>query len=148
LDSIQAAVLRIKLRKLDEYCAARKKVADYYDQFFVDYPNVSTPHRSEYSTHVFHQYTLKFDELNQFEMQEFLKEKEIPAMIYYPVPLHSQEAYKDGNYSEEDFAVTNALCKQVISLPIHTEMDEEQLSYICESIKEYLKTHLVNTPMG
>lgn len=146
LDSIQAAVLRIKLRRLDEYNAARNKVADHYDAFFAQFPTIHTPARSSYSTHVFHQYTLRFDELNQFEMQEFLKEKGVPAMIYYPVPLHAQEAYKGAGYDDSQFPVTNALIKTVISLPIHSEMEEDQLACICESIQEYVTTHLVNTP--
>jgi UDP-2-acetamido-2-deoxy-ribo-hexuluronate aminotransferase len=145
LDSIQAAILRIKLPKLDDYCDARRAVADYYDNYFAEFSHIQTPHRSEFSSHVFHQYTLKFDELDQFEMQEFLKEKGIPAMIYYPVPLHAQKAYKGAGYKDEEFPITNALVKRVISLPIHTEMDEEQLAFICESVKEYVEMHLVKT---
>ena len=139
LDSIQAAILRIKLRELDDYAEARRKVADHYDRFFAQYDNIQTPVRESQSTHVFHQYTLKFDELDQFALQDFLREKEVPAMIYYPVPLHAQEAYTSSDYNEDDFAVTNNLCKTVISLPIHTEMDEEQLNYICQSVQEYLE---------
>ena len=139
LDSIQAAILRIKLRELDDYAEARRKVADHYDRFFAQYDNIQTPVRESQSTHVFHQYTLKFDELDQFALQAFLGEKEVPAMIYYPVPLHAQEAYTSSDYNEDDFAVTNNLCKTVISLPIHTEMDEEQLNYICQSVQEYLE---------
>ncbi len=138
LDSIQAAILRVKLRRLDEYCAARRIAADFYDHAFKDHPRISTPARSEFSTHVFHQYTLKIKGLDQFELQNFLKEKGVPAMIYYPVPMHMQKAYKSERYKEGDFPVTEMLSKSVISLPMHTELDEEQLSYITSSVLEYM----------
>lgn len=110
----------------------------YYDNFFADFDSVQTPVRSKSSTHVFHQYTLVIDGINQYKLQEFLNEKEIPAMIYYPMPLHVQKAYDAEKYNDADFKVTNYLCKNVISLPMHTELDEEQLKYICESLKAYL----------
>jgi len=138
LDSIQAAVLKIKLQYLDEYVAARQKVADYYTSFFNTIDGVETPEISDFSTHVFHQYTLKIEGIDQFKAQDFLNSKGIPAMIYYPVPLHTQKAYDAEKYSHSDFPVTNALCKSVLSLPMHTELDEEQLKYICESLKEFL----------
>lgn len=138
LDSIQAAILRIKLRQLDNYCAQRNKAASYYDNFFAAFSNVKTPARAKNSTHVFHQYTLKIEGLNQFEMQDFLHKKGVPAMIYYPVPIHTQKAYGPERFKHEDFPVTNKLCKTVISLPMHTELSDEQLKFICESVKEYL----------
>jgi dTDP-4-amino-4,6-dideoxygalactose transaminase len=138
LDSIQAAVLRIKLRHLDEYISSRQAAGQYYNEFFSQFDEVTTPALNANSTHVFHQYTLKIEDLDQFEMQEFMKEKGVPAMIYYPVPLHSHEAYEAHRYNDEDFEVTNALCKTVISLPMHTELDNEQLSYICSCVQEYL----------
>lgn len=138
LDSIQAAILRIKLRKLDQYAAARRSAADYYDQAFEDAPELTTPHRSPYSTHVFHQYTVKTDTINRNELQEYLKSKEIPAMIYYPVPLHLQKAYKGYGYAEGDLPVTEDLCHRVISLPMHTELDEEQLTCITETVLSFL----------
>src|SRR5690606_32342447 len=101
-----------------------------------------TPALNPKADHVFHQYTLKIEGVNQFEMQSFLNEKGIPAMIYYPVPLHSQEAYGSDRYNEEDFAVTNELCQCVISLPMHTELDNEQLNYICTNVKTYLDKNL------
>ncbi len=138
LDSIQATILRIKLARLDEYAAARRKAADYYDQAFKDHPRITVPARSSFSTHVFHQYTLIIKDLNQFELQKFLGERGIPAMIYYPVPMHMQKAYQDPRYKEGDFPVTEMLSKSVISLPMHTELDEEQLKHITESVLEYL----------
>jgi len=138
LDSIQAAILGIKLKHLNSYISARQKVAAYYSDFFNQIEGVETPKLEEYSTHVFHQYTLKIDGINQFEAQKYLNEKGIPAMIYYPVPLHSQKAYDAETYNDKDFNVTNKLCKTVLSLPIHTELEEDQLNYICKSVKEYL----------
>ena len=138
LDSIQAAVLKVKLKHLDSYIEARQKAASYYDLFFSNIEGVSIPARSNFSDHVFHQYTLVIDGLDQFGLQEFLKEKEIPAMIYYPLPLHIQKAYDAHKYNDSDFEITNYLCKNVISLPMHTELDEEQLKYICESVKDFI----------
>ena len=138
LDSIQAAVLKIKLQYLDEYIDSRQKAAAYYNEYFSKVNGVETPVTSDYSTHVFHQYTLKIDGLDQFKAQEFMKSLGIPAMIYYPVPLHTQKAYDAIKYNHNDFEVTNALCKSVISLPMHTELDEEQLNYICESLNKFL----------
>lgn len=138
LDSIQAAVLRIKLRKLDHYIKRRQEAAQYYNEFFSQLEGVTTPALNPNSDHVFHQYTLKIEGLDQFAMQEYLNEKGIPAMIYYPMPLHTQEAYDADRYNDEDFPVTNELCKCVISLPMHTELDTEQLNYICTNVKAFL----------
>ncbi|MFK8038076.1 MAG: DegT/DnrJ/EryC1/StrS family aminotransferase [Crocinitomicaceae bacterium] len=139
LDSIQAAVLGIKLKHLDNYISSRQKAAEYYTTFFNNIDGVKPPKIENYSTHVFHQYTLKIDNIDQFEMQKFLNEKGIPAMIYYPVPLHTQKAYDADTYNDEDFKTTNTLCKSVLSLPMHTELENKQLEYICEAVKEYLK---------
>ncbi len=139
LDSVQAAILRIKLQHLDEYAAARNKAASYYDKAFAGHPHITTPARSKFSTHVFHQYTLIIENLDQFALQKYMGEKGIPAMIYYPVPMHMQKAYQDPRYKEGDFPVTEKLSKTVISLPMHTELDEEQLRYITDSLLEYLK---------
>jgi len=136
LDSIQAAILRIKLRHLDQYAEARQKAANYYDQMFKDHPGLETPVRSPFSTHVFHQYTLKTKGVDRFGLQKFLGEKEIPAMVYYPVPMHIQKAYDDPRYKKGDFPVSEALSESVISLPMHTELDEEQLQYICANVLE------------
>ncbi len=137
LDSIQAAILRIKLKHLDEYAAARRKVADNYDQAFKGHPNLAIPVRSEKSTHVFHQYTLKLINADRDELRKYLASFEIPAMIYYPVPLHLQKAYKDERYSEGSFPVTETLCRQVLSLPIHTEMTGEIQNFIISKVLDY-----------
>ncbi len=137
LGSVQAAVLRIKLGHLEQYIENRQKAAAFYSDFFKDFENIETPTLAPYSTHVFHQYTLKIEGLDQFKLQSFMREKGIPAMIYYPMPLHTQKAYGAENFDDANFPVTNKLCKTVISLPMHTELDEEQLSYICNAMKEY-----------
>ena len=139
LDAMQAAVLDIKLRHLDEYNNARRAAADYYDNAFAGMRQLRTPVRAANSTHVFHQYTLVTDGVDRFKMQEFLASKKIPAMIYYPVPLHMQKAYTDPRYKEGDFPVTEDLCKRVISLPMHTELSTEQLDFIVASVKEFLQ---------
>lgn len=141
LDSIQAAILRIKLQHLDEYAEARRKVADRYDKAFADIPELRTPVRNAKSTHVFHQYTLVTHKIDRFKLRDYLASKEIPAMIYYPVPLHLQKAYKDPRYKEGDFPVTEQLCQSVISLPVHTEMAREQQDYIIETIINYVESH-------
>lgn len=138
LDTIQAAVLNVKLKHLDDYSAARNKAASYYDNAFADIVEIRTPVRNPKSTHVFHQYTLIGDGIDHFELQAFLKEKGVPCMIYYPVPLHTQEAYQTSEMKDEDFEVTNALCKSVFSLPMHTELIEQELKYITDSVKEFI----------
>ena len=138
LDSIQAVILRIKLRHLDNYSFERNKVADYYDKAFRKSEKLKTPKRVTYSNHVFHQYTLQLNSVNRDDIIAFLLEKGVPAMIYYPMPLHMQDAYKDPRYKEEDFPVTEKLCKTVISLPMQTELSEEQLKHITDSVLEFL----------
>ncbi len=144
LDSMQAAILRIKLRHLNEYAAARQKVAAYYDRTFSQYPCIVTPEVSNYSTHVYHQYTLQILDCDRNELRKHLADKGIPAMIYYPLPLHVQKAYLDPRYKEGDFPVTEQLCKTVLSLPIHTEMDEEQLDYIIHSVLEFVQPKILS----
>ena len=134
LDSLQAIVLSAKLPHLDEYCAARIKVADYYDAAFVSVDSLVTPYRAPYTTHVFHQYTLKVKNGKRDELKKYLDAEKIPNMIYYPVPLYKQEAFKASSDGLEYLENTEQLCKEVISLPIHTEMDEEQLVYIAEKV--------------
>ena len=138
LDSIQAAVLRIKLRDLDNYAAARNKAANYYDKAFANHPKLKTPARATFSDHVFHQYTLQLNGVDRNAFREFLAGKEIPAMIYYPIPLHLQKAYLDPRYKAGDFPVTEKLCDSVVSLPMHTELEEETLKYITDSVLEFL----------
>lgn len=139
LDSVQAAVLSVKLKQLDEYAASRNAAADAYDAAFADNDKLTTPTRSEFSNHVFHQYTLKTEGVDRFAMQEYLMEQGIPAMVYYPVALHAQKAYADERYNEDDFKVTNRLCEQVISLPMHTELDEEQIAHITNHVNNFTK---------
>ena len=138
LDSVQAAVLRVKLPLLDSYNAARRSAADYYDKAFANHPNILTPKRAENSTHVFHQYTLRILNGKRNELQAILAEKEIPAMIYYPVALRKQKAYYQES-NDADFVNTDKLLDQVISLPMHTELEEEQLKFITDSVLEFMK---------
>ncbi len=139
LDSIQAAVLKVKLNYLDEYCLNRRKSADYYDNAFKNHANISIPERAEYSTHVFHQYTLVIKNANRDDLKEYLNSKNVPAMVYYPVPLHLQKAYIDSRYKKGDFPVTELLSKSVISLPMHTELEKEQQDYIIQCVLDYFK---------
>jgi UDP-2-acetamido-2-deoxy-ribo-hexuluronate aminotransferase len=139
LDSMQAAILRIKLRHLDSYAAARNNAADYYDKAFAGHPKIKTPKRAKNTNHVFHQYTLQLVGADRTALKDFLASREIPMMIYYPVPLHLQKAYLDPRYKQGDFPVTEQLCASVFSLPMHTELDEETLKYITDSVKEFLK---------
>lgn len=139
LDAIQAAVLRIKLRLLDEYCDARRAVADYYDNAFKDNPNITTPFRAEYSRHVFHQYTLQLKNVDRDTVQSKLAEREVPSMIYYPVPCHKQNMLKDFGGADYVLPVTDMLQDCVISLPIHTEMTEEELKYITSNFLEVIE---------
>ncbi|MHA6279559.1 DegT/DnrJ/EryC1/StrS family aminotransferase [Salinimicrobium sp. CAU 1759] len=138
LDSLQAAVLRAKLPHLDTYNEARQDAARKYSEALKDVEGVTVPYtESKDDTHVYHQYTIKIGDGKRDALAKYLSEKGIPFGIYYPIPLHSQKAYKDERYKEADFPVTNELVKEVISLPMHTELDEEQISYITGSIKEF-----------
>ena len=139
LDSIQAAILRIKLRDLDHYAAARNKAATYYDKAFANHPKLITPARAKFSNHVFHQYTLQLNGVDRTALRDFLASKDIPAMIYYPIPLHLQKAYLDSRYKAGDFPVTEKLCASVMSLPMHTELDEETLKYITDYVLDFCK---------
>jgi len=141
LDTLQAAILDIKLRHLDEYISARQEVAACYDAAFTGNSKIKIPGRDKKSTHVFHQYTLQLDEKNRDGLKEFLSSYGIPAMVYYPFPLHLQKAYKYLGYTENDFPVTEKLCKTVLSLPMHTELDKEQIQFITEKVLEYASKH-------
>ncbi|MBE9468783.1 MAG: DegT/DnrJ/EryC1/StrS family aminotransferase [Bacteroidetes bacterium] len=136
LDNIQAAILRVKLKHLNEYNLARQKAADFYDKAFINNPKLQIPVRAKYSTHIFHQYTLLTKDVDREKIQDYLKSKNIPSMVYYPVPIHKQEAFKNYIFSHNDFPVTEDLCKRVISLPMHTELTEEQLNYIVDNVNE------------
>ncbi|MGV6845890.1 MAG: DegT/DnrJ/EryC1/StrS family aminotransferase [Lutibacter sp.] len=139
LDSIQAAILRIKLPHLDQYCKARKAAADYYSEGFKNHANIITPSISEFTTHVFHQFTLQIKNADRNALNSFLNEKGIPNAIYYPVPLHLQKAYADSRYKEEDFKNTNELVNTVISLPMHTELTHEQQDYIINNVIDFVE---------
>jgi len=138
LDSIQAAVLRIKLPRLDSYCDARRKAADYYDNFFRSIDGITTPFRTDNNKHVFHQYTLILEGIDRDALKDHLESKGIPAMIYYPVPAHKQKMFAAFGVENTVLPVTDWLTERVISLPMHTELEEEQLKYICESVKEFI----------
>jgi len=138
LDSIQAAVLDIKLKYLDKYAASRRKVAGFYNEAFKDHPKLKIPAEFGQSTHVYHQYTLVTQDINRDALQQHLISKNIPCAVYYPVPMHLQKAYPDARYQEGDFPVTEQLSRTVISLPMHTEMDDEQLQYITENVLEFV----------
>lgn len=135
LDTIQAAILRVKLRHLDAFNQARQKAAAHYDTELKDVMGINIPVRALNSSHIFHQYTLRIEDGRRNNLRECLENEGIPSMIYYPVPLHMQKAYAHLGYREEDFPVTGRLCGEVLSLPIHTELDEEQLAYITGCIK-------------
>jgi dTDP-4-amino-4,6-dideoxygalactose transaminase len=141
LDSLQAAILSVKLRYLDSYSKARSRVAEYYDDKFAPYPQIITPVRAEYSTHIFHQYTIQLYGYERNGMMKYLQEKGIPSMIYYPVPLHLQEAYSDLNYTTGDLPVSEELSRTVLSLPIHTEFTDQQLDYISEHVITYVQNN-------
>ena len=139
LDTIQAAILNIKLKNLDSYSNARKKAADRYDKLLEGIKGIITPVRVQYSTHVFHQYTLQVKNGKRDELKKHLESAGIPAMIYYPVPLNEQEAFKSIGLVKGSLSVTEELCKSVLSLPMHTELYEEQQEFIANQIKSYFK---------
>jgi len=140
LDTIQAAVLRIKLRYLDYYNNARQQLAEKYDNAFKIFKSINLPTRSKFSSHIFHQYTLKTDSAYRDSLKKFLEEESIPSMVYYPVPLHRQEAYRYLGYKEQQFPVTEDLCSRVLSLPMHTEMEDDQVAHIIEKVMEFFET--------
>lgn len=140
LDTIQAAILDTKLPHLDEYIAARQRAAEYYDKVFAGCDKILIPERSRNSTHVFHQYTLRITGANRDAVREALTKAGVPAMVYYPIPLHMQKAYQDARYKQGDFPVAERLAACVLSLPMHTELDDEQLSYITEQVLKAVKS--------
>jgi len=139
LDSIQAAVLRIKLRKLDEYNCSRRDAARYYSTKLQEIEGITPPKINNFSTHVFHQYTLKLDKIiDRDALRKYLADNDVPSMIYYPLPLHKQKAYLNVNVSDNDFPVTMNLIDSVISLPMCTELTSKQQDYIIIKIKEFI----------
>ncbi len=150
LDSIQAAVLDAKLPHLDAYNRARRNAAVKYNAAFASHPNIITPKTTNgeldetYEYHVFHQYTLKIVGADRDALAKHLNEKEIPCGVYYPIPLHRQKAYLDSRYKEEEFTVTNQLVKEVISLPMHTELDDEQIDFITRTVIDFVNNNKGN----
>jgi dTDP-4-amino-4,6-dideoxygalactose transaminase len=138
LDSIQAAILNEKLKHLDEYIEARQRVAAFYDKAFETCSKIKTPFRASYSSHAFHQYTLILEGVDRDELHKFLTEQKVPSMIYYPVAAHQQKMFSHFNVSGLDLPVTDWLIQRVISLPMHTEMDEEQSNYITSKVLEFV----------
>jgi dTDP-4-amino-4,6-dideoxygalactose transaminase len=137
LDTIQAAILRVKLKYLTEFNAARRVVAAHYDEAFSGCHQITIPGRAAYSSHIFHQYTIKVGGEKRDELKKHLESNNIPSMVYYPGPLHLQEAYRHLGYKDTDFPVTHSLCKEVLSLPMHPDMEQEQLDYIILKVLEF-----------
>ncbi len=137
LDTLQAAVLEIKLKYLDQYIDSRIQVADYYDHALGSHPHIKVPLRAPFCKHVFHQYTLILEGIDRNKLHDYLASRNIPSMIYYPVPAHRQKMFAQFNSSDTDLPVTDWLTERVISLPMHTEMDEAQLSFITSAILEF-----------
>ncbi len=138
LDSIQAAILNIKLARLDAYAQRRNQAAAHYDEALAGIAGLQTPQRQENSTHVFHQYTLRISDGRRDALQNHLQEKGIPSMIYYPVPLYDQGAFQGKAANQVDFLpTTDQLCKEVISLPMHSEMEEATLAYVCDGVRSF-----------
>jgi dTDP-4-amino-4,6-dideoxygalactose transaminase len=139
LDTIQAAILRVKLKHLTEFNHARANVAAKYDKGLSTCEYISVPQRVSYSSHIFHQYTVRVKNGKRDDLKSFLESRNIPSMVYYPGPIHLQKAYAFLGYSENDFPVTTSLCKEVLSLPMHPEMEKEQIDYIISTIIEFFK---------
>lgn len=137
LDTIQAAILNTKLPYLDSYCKARQEAADFYNKAFAKIDDLETPKIENFTTHVFHQYTLRVKNAKRDALKKWLEEKRIPAMIYYPVPLHKQQAFENFISSDKKFPITEQLAEEVLSLPMHTELSEEQLNYITKSVIDF-----------
>jgi UDP-2-acetamido-2-deoxy-ribo-hexuluronate aminotransferase len=137
LDTLQAAILNIKLKHLNEYCAARNSAADYYDHELKNIDGLITPVRVSNSTHVFHQYTMKIKDGKRDALKNYLQEKGIPSMVYYPFPLHFQKAYQSNRFPKGSLPISEKLCEEVLSLPIHTEMTVEMQNFIINTIKEF-----------
>ncbi len=138
LDTLQAAVLSIKLKHLQSYNASRIEAANYYDTLFKHEEKISIPIRTNNSSHIFHQYTLKLNDVDRDKLCVYLQEKGIPFGIYYPVPLHLHKPYFDERFVNENFSNTNSLCKRVLSLPMHTELTEDQIAFISNAIIEFI----------
>jgi len=139
LDTVQAAVLNVKLKYLDRFNAARRSVADFYDEALSGCNSVILPERSSFSTHIFHQYTIRVKNCKRDDLKKYLESVKIPSMVYYPGPLHIQNAYRYLGYTENDFPVTTMLCKEVLSLPMHPDMEQDQLDFIVMNILKFFE---------
>jgi UDP-2-acetamido-2-deoxy-ribo-hexuluronate aminotransferase len=139
LDTIQAAILRVKLKNLDSYNSARRAAADFYDKAFSGCNDIKVPERMNFSSHIFHQYTVKIQNGNRQQLKDYLESEKVPSMIYYPIPLNMQEAYSYLGYKKGGFPVTEKLCNEVISLPMHPDLDQDQLEYITKSVLNFFK---------
>jgi len=139
LDTLQAAILLVKLKHLDEFNSARRKAADFYDNAFSICPEIAIPARSSFSSHIFHQYTVRIKNGKRDELKKHLEAAKIPAMIYYPGPLHTQKAYLPLGYHENDFPVTSGLCREVLSLPMHPDLEQEQLDFITHNVLNFFE---------
>jgi len=139
LDTLQAAILDVKLKYLDQYNTARQKAASWYDRALSGIPQIQTPQLQPHSTHIYHQYTLKLsEEVSRDDLKNYLNDRGIPSMVYYPVPMHLQEAFNEpGQFQEGDFPVSERLSRSVLSIPMHTELDEEHLNYISQTLTNY-----------
>lgn len=140
LDAMQAAILNIKLAHLDEYIDARRKAADFYDKAFAGHAKIETPYRDDSNRHVFHQYTLIVHDTDRNALSQYLADKGVPSMIYYPVPAHRQKMFDAFGGSSYHLPVTNWLTERVISLPIHTELDEEQQQFIVDHVLAFINS--------
>jgi dTDP-4-amino-4,6-dideoxygalactose transaminase len=137
LDTLQAAILRVKLRHLNHFISARREAAAWYDTLLKDVDGIHLPYRNPHSTHVFHQYTIRLDvHLDRDNIQKALAEKGIASAVYYPLPVYRQKAYRQSDCHAADFPVTELLSKTVLSLPMHTELSAGQVEYICHSLKK------------
>jgi len=137
LDTLQAAILRVKLKYLDQYHQARQRVASWYDRTLSGIDELTIPARRPFSTHIFHQYTIQVPPGIRNDLRNWLREAEIPSTVYYPLPLHLQEAYLDLGYGKGDLPVSEQLCERVLSLPVHTEMEDEQLRFITDRVRAF-----------
>ena len=139
LDTIQAAILLVKLKHLDSFNSSRRKAADTYDKAFTKSQDIIIPKRTGNSSHIFHQYTVRVKNGKRDELRRYLESAKIPSMIYYPGPLHTQEAYRNLGYGENDFPVTSGLCREVLSLPMHPDMEQEQLDHIIQNVLNFFE---------
>jgi dTDP-4-amino-4,6-dideoxygalactose transaminase len=141
LDTLQAAILNVKLAHLDTYTTARQRAAQRYDEGLGDLKGLTLPFRAKNSTHVFNQYTVQVADSRRDALRAYLQEKGVPTMVYYPVPLHFQKAYKTPEYGAGAFPVAERLSESVLSLPVHTEMTTDQLDYICDVVRSFFRSH-------